>query len=320
GADATVAASSDIPAHTAGEAAGAAVVPPSSGLHNFGQRMAERIDSFAQEHNLRVPGEIRDPENQAAPLTRRRLDPGPFVLLFIAALVVVSMVFAFQTLADVQMPVTRAAGGPIITGVEKPPPPPPLSEVDTDPGTEGEVAPEPEPVEPPVIANIGVLDPPPDGDGQENPELTYRAWDGDPSTWWRSRSYVDPQYGMKSGIGLDIQLAQPAMVREVVLNLNGEGGHVQVLGDPGVVLDPNRLVLAEADMGRETVITLPQPVEMSNVVLWFTSLPVADSDGRNRVEMTEVRVLGVEPGGAGGGAGGAGAGEAPADAGEAPEE
>nr|NLD40427.1 hypothetical protein [Actinomycetales bacterium] len=133
-------------------------------------------------------------------------------------------------------------------------------------------------------------DPPPNGDGQENPDLTYRAWDGDPGTWWRSRSYGSPTYGMKSGVGIDVVLQEPALVSEVVLYLNGEGGHVQVLGDPGTVLSEDRLILGEADMGRETVITFPEPVEMTNVVLWFTALPVADSDGKNRVELTELAV------------------------------
>ncbi|MDX5318453.1 MAG: hypothetical protein LPK38_03735, partial [Actinomycetes bacterium] len=112
--------------------------------------------------------------------------------------------------------------------------------------------------------------------------------DGDLETYWRSRSYVNPEYGMKVGIGLDLVLAERAPVSEVELTLNGEGGHVQVKADPADAV--NGAVIAEADMGRTTVIELPEGTELTNVVLWFTSLPVADSDGKNRVELLEVAV------------------------------
>ncbi len=138
----------------------------------------------------------------------------------------------------------------------------------------------------PEISSINVLDP--EGDGEENPDLTPRAMDGDPDTYWRSRSYVNPQYGMKSGIGLDLVLEQPAMVSEVEIELHGTGGHVQVKADPSDAVDG--AVIAQADMGGTTVITFPEPVEMSNVVLWFTSLPTAESDGKNRLEVIQVAV------------------------------
>ena len=68
----------------------------------------------------------------------------------------------------------------------------------------------------------------------------------------------------------------------------GNGGHVQLKADPADAV--NGAVLAEADMGPTTVITLPEPTQLSHVVLWFTSLPVADSDGKNRLEVAEVVV------------------------------
>ncbi len=41
----------------------------------------------------------------------------------------------------------------------------------------------------PVIASAQQIDPPPDGDNNEHPELVGRAIDGDPNTMWVSRTY-----------------------------------------------------------------------------------------------------------------------------------
>lgn len=184
--------------------------------------------------------------------------------------------------ADVDAPRRSAATPPAAAQTTAPAATatPPATEAPAEAPAEAEVA------VAPLIASIGVLDP--QGDGEENPDLTPRALDGDPTTYWRSRSYVNPAYGMKEGIGLDIVLAERATVSEIELTLLGTGGRVQVKTDAA---DPvNGAVLAEADMGPTTIITLPEPVATDRVVLWFTALPVADSDGKNRVELAEVTV------------------------------
>ena len=242
----------------------------------------ERLDSFAERRNLRIPGQLEGEENAALPPSRRRIDPGPFIMLFVLAGVVLATVLALGNLTSVQRPDLRGASDyPILTPDEKGAAPiaPPEETTEQAPEASGAV---------PTIAGVNVLDP--QGDGAENQDLAPRAWDGDPSSYWRSRSYVDPAYGMKSGIGLEIVLAEPATVTEITLTLMGNGGHVQVLADPASALDPNRVVLAEADMGPTTVLTLSAPTELSSVTLWFTHLPVADSDGKNRVELTEIAV------------------------------
>jgi hypothetical protein len=43
-------------------------------------------------------------------------------------------------------------------------------------------------------------------------------------------------------------------------------------------------------MGPGTVLTFAEPVETDTLVLWFPRLPVAESDGRNRIELGELRV------------------------------
>ena len=235
-----------------------------------------RVDSFVSRHDLHVPGELETEDNATLPFSERRLDPGPFVLALMLLGVAGATVFAVLNLLSVD---------PIFD--DGPSPTPALPTVTADPTAPATTsAPTAAPTIPPTIASIGVLDP--QGDGAENPDLTPRALDGDLETFWRSRSYVNPQYGMKVGIGLDIGLAERTTVSAVELTLHGEGGHVQVKADPADAV--NGEVIAEADMGRTTVVELPEGTELSNVVLWFTSLPVADSDGKNRIELLEVAV------------------------------
>jgi len=242
----------------------------------------KKVDSFVSKHDIHVPGELEDEENAALPFSERRVDPGPFVLAFILILTAVATVLAILNLLTVDAPRRSAATPPAAAQTTAPAATatPPATEAPAEAPAEAEVA------VAPLIASIGVLDP--QGDGEENPDLTPRALDGDPTTYWRSRSYVNPAYGMKEGIGLDIVLAERATVSEIELTLLGTGGRVQVKTDAA---DPvNGAVLAEADMGPTTIITLPEPVATDRVVLWFTALPVADSDGKNRVELAEVTV------------------------------
>ena len=138
-----------------------------------------------------------------------------------------------------------------------------------------------------MIASLAPLDP--EGDGAENPDLTPRALDDDPSTYWRSRSYVDPAYGMKTGIGLHIELEEESRVSAVVIDLMGEGGNVEIRAtSPDTPTEGE--VLAEGAMGPTSRFTFDEPVDTDSIVLWFTSLPVADSDGRNRLEVAELIV------------------------------
>lgn len=230
------------------------------------------------EH-IHVPGQLDIEGNAELPLRRRQLDPGPFIIAIVVIGVIAALMFALSNL--------RGAGEPVTLPPREDPTPTAVEE--EEPAEEGEDAAEEEPADiaaEPAIAAINVLDP--EGDGAENQDLTPRALDGDRDTFWRSRSYVNPQFGMKTGIGLDLELEEPALVTEIELTLNGSGGHVQVKADPESAARGE--VIVEADMEATTVIALPEPTEMSNVVLWFTHLPVANSDGKNRVELIEVAV------------------------------
>lgn len=223
-------------------------------------------------------------EEGPVPFRERRLDPTPIVLAVALVAVVIGAILAFRTLTAAPdpvrpVPVTQQSDAPTAE-------PAPEPEVTSTP----EQTPEPEPTtppEPPEIAALAPLDP--EGDGAENPELTPNALDGDPSTYWRSRSYVDPEYGMKSGIGLHVELEEETLVSAVVIDLMGEGGNVEIRATSASSPTEGD-VLASGPMGPATTFTFDEPVETDELVLWFTSLPVADSDGRNRIELAELEV------------------------------
>lgn len=221
---------------------------------------------------------------------RMRFDPTPWVLGAMALAVVVGLVIAWNGLTRSAPPIGGSDGfGDIAVDESEAP-----AEGD---GTEGDAPAEDQAGEPggedpatasPVIASGQQLDPPPQGDDNEHPEAVDLAIDGDPTSYWYSRTYASPTYGMKPGIGYAVTLAEPATVTEVRLYVNGAGGNVEVRAtDPSTPTQGE--VLASGPLGPETVLTLSQPTETQSIVLWFTALPQT-ADGRNRIELTEVRV------------------------------
>lgn len=231
--------------------------------------------------------------DEPLPLTQRRVNATPIVLGIVALLVLVGLIWAVKAFTAPAPPIGGGEG--LIED---------LNAGDTDDGTEPEgeddppaddgaqeptptTAPE-TPTAPPVIAGAQMLDPPPGGDSNEHPEAVHLAIDGDPTTFWFTRTYASPTYGMKPGVGYAVTLAQPAVVSSVRLQVNGTGGMVEVRAtDPSTPTTGE--VLASGPLSPETVLTFSAPTEAQHIVLWFTALPQTP-DGRNRVELLELQV------------------------------
>lgn len=237
------------------------------------QRLAEGFRTLregrtpSQEDLFEAPGDVDGPE---VPFAERRVNPTPVVLTIMGVIVLVLLIISLRIFFAPPDPVSLPDTGPGS----------PTSTTATEPAPEATT-----PAAPPAVAALIPLDP--QGDGAENPDLTGLSLDGDPSTFWRSRSYVNPEYGMKDGIGLAVTLAQPAMVAEIGIDLRGEGGHVEIRATTPA--DPTGgELLAEGPMGPGSVFTFAEPVETNGLVLWFPQLPVAQSDGKNRLEVAEI--------------------------------
>jgi len=172
---------------------------------------------------------------------------------------------------------------------------------DTDTDTEPEEPEETETTEEPVdypepaISSITLLNPqaanldPTTVDSQDNPGSIPNLYDGNPGTSWSSWWYSDQGFWMKDGIGLEITLAEETEISDVVLNVDGSGGLVQWRDTVSAAPNSGQ-VTAEGAMSAETVLSSPEPVVTQTVILWFEDLPVANSDGQFRIDISEITV------------------------------
>jgi hypothetical protein len=207
------------------------------------------------------------------------------VLGLLLLAVVVGLWTAWRTITS---PLPPIGGGQVIDLVETPAPEEEPTEPDEDATADdgAESTPETAAPVPPRIASAQQLDPPPTGDDNEHPEAVPFGFDGDPSTFWYTRWYASPEYGMKPGVGYAVTLEQPTAVASVTLLTSVQGGMVEVRAtDPSTPTQGD--VLASGEMGPETVLTFAEPVEAAHIVLWFPRLP-QDPEGRNRVILNEI--------------------------------
>ncbi len=147
----------------------------------------------------------------------------------------------------------------------------------------------------PQIESVTLLNPqaaqldPATVDAQDNPGSIPNLYDGNPATSWSSWWYSDPEFWLKDGIGLEITLTEETEITDVVLNVDGSGGLVQWRDTVNAAPDSGQ-VLAESAMSAETVLTAAEPIVSQTVILWFTELPVANSDGLFRIDISEITV------------------------------
>ena len=76
----------------------------------------------------------------------------------------------------------------------------------------------------PVIVSTGEFDPPPGGDGRENPAQTGFLTDGRVDTVWSTVCYSDRNLAPKPGVGLVVELSSPANGRSLVVTSPTTGG------------------------------------------------------------------------------------------------
>jgi hypothetical protein len=143
--------------------------------------------------------------------------------------------------------------------------------------------------QPPTVTSFD-----PEGDGEENPDATSLAVDRDPTTAWTTDTYRnDPHLGgLKSGVGLLLDLGRPRRVQIADLVLSAAGADVEIrAGDQPPVRADDLPVVTRRDDARSSVrLTLAQASTARYWLVWFTKLP-PDSGGF-RVGVAEVALLG----------------------------
>jgi hypothetical protein len=144
----------------------------------------------------------------------------------------------------------------------------------------------------------GVTDFDPQGDPpEENPDLAPLAVDGKPGTAWQTLTYRgNPQLGgLKSGVGLLVDLGKPVKVGEVKLTLLGTGTSLDLLAAPDdtevapTSTDGLDTVASAEDAGTTVDLKPKKSVTTRWVVVWLTSLPAAPGGFKGQVAEISVR-------------------------------
>ncbi|MFI5522079.1 protein kinase family protein [Streptomyces platensis] len=144
----------------------------------------------------------------------------------------------------------------------------------------------------------------PDGQPQ-HADQAKDTLDGDPETFWGSRSYKDgpemnPAY--KKGVGLVYDLGSKQQVSGATIGLHYLGKHTTITLyaahslSPAEPLSSMRRLGSTQTSGSEAKIKLKRPANSRFVVVWITAMPFAPSDGYTdpgfRQGVTEVSFTG----------------------------
>lgn len=134
----------------------------------------------------------------------------------------------------------------------------------------------------------------PEGDGEENNDQAPLAVDHDPTTSWTTDLYRNNSHlgGLKSGVGLLLDLGHKASVSVVELALTEAGADLEIRAGNTA---PTRaedlsLVASQKDAAIRTKLDVTPAVSARYWLVWFTNLP-KDGSGY-RVGVAEVALLG----------------------------
>ncbi len=131
----------------------------------------------------------------------------------------------------------------------------------------------------------------PEGEA-DAPTLAGLAIDGNPATVWPSDTYSDPNPfpNFKNGVGLMLQLSQPATVGSVTLNVTGTGTAVQIRSaqsaNPAKLEDTTVLAPATPLKKGSNTINIDNASPTSYVLVWISTLGTVD--GKNRTDISEI--------------------------------
>jgi hypothetical protein len=131
----------------------------------------------------------------------------------------------------------------------------------------------------------------------ENPAEVPLAVDGNPATGWQTSTYYgNPKLGgLKSGVGLLLDLGSDQQVSSVALTLSGTPTSVEVYAAPRGTSDPptgvSGLAKVASHPGAGTSVNLHLDGSPTTryLVVWLTSLPQASGGYRGQIDEIAVR-------------------------------
>jgi hypothetical protein len=127
-------------------------------------------------------------------------------------------------------------------------------------------------------------------DHQENPDQVQNATDDEPTTAWATQSYKTAEFsGLKSGVGLLIDLRKPTALHSATVAFTSPGTSVELRVSETAPAGPNTMQLVAAKHDDQVaVLRPPSGTRARYVLLWITKLP--KENGSYRVGVSEVRL------------------------------
>ncbi len=241
------------------------------GVRSTGERIAPRTDRPAGP----PPGRPAEPTSSGLPEERGTGLQTAVVMLVLVGLLGLAVVLGWSAL--------RGLGGADTPAATTPAASPTTDATQSTAGATGGAAEgegQPEETEtaataPPAAGGtlpvLGIASFDPEGDGDENDADAPLAVDGDPETAWSSQTYLSPGWGgLKTGVGLVLDLGEGAQVSEVEVQLgDGDVGVTAYLADEPTIAGATELGSSEDASGTWTV-TPDEPATGRFLVVWFT--------------------------------------------------
>lgn len=145
------------------------------------------------------------------------------------------------------------------------------------------------PPEPLAILKVEAYDP--EGDGEENNNLTPKIYDGDVTTGWYSENYRTEQFGgLKEGLGVIVDLGPNKKPQTVELVIP-VATSVEVYVGPENRREGATKVGEKAEAQDTVKFEVPADVSGQYIIVWFTGL-TTDDEGKRRAWLNEVVVTG----------------------------
>lgn len=140
------------------------------------------------------------------------------------------------------------------------------------------------------LASVTASDP--EGEGREMPAELPLSYDGNDATSWHTERYATPDFGnIKSGVGLTLALASPAVARQMDLTSPSTGGAFEVRA--GALTGTPRVVGRGSFRTGRQAVSLNAGPAATDYTLWITALPPAISGGGYQAGVGEVSLTGT---------------------------
>ncbi|MEX5635482.1 protein kinase family protein [Parafrankia sp. FMc2] len=143
---------------------------------------------------------------------------------------------------------------------------------------------------------VVAFDPPPSGDGQENPDSLPQAWDGRLDTQWTTSGYNLPRPfgGLKTGVGLQFTFNEPISPSQVEVTVGDLGPvsfELRASDTPAAVIDGYQVVdVPQQDKSGPVTIGMPsEQTAYKYWVVWLTKLPTVEGKFKGSLAEVEFR-------------------------------